>query len=307
MKAVQLLYLTLALVGCSLTQVHAQKADSTLVNEEGSEIDSVLKSIDQVNSALINNPASELYHNLWESSNIRYPQSAFNCKNDTIRIILAGNSLSPYVHPYQGKVLSKFGPRNGRMHTGTDVKLNSGDSVLCAFDGKVRLARVFNGYGNMVLVRHNNGLETIYGHLKKIGVHVNDTVKAGDLIGYGGRTGRATCDHLHFETRLFGDPFDSNKYIDFETGKLKGDTLYCLNKKVSIHLDDLQLKPIPPNDLASKTKNTPQGTEGIHVIEPGDNLWTIAKIYNTSVKNLCLINNITARQILKIGMVLYVQ
>jgi len=274
--------------------------------KEGLEMDSILNSIEDEHTVLENYPAAELYKNLWESSNIRYPQSSFNYKNDTIIINLIGETDSPYAHPYNGKVISKYGPRSGRMHTGTDVKLRSGDSIYCAFDGRVRLARIFSGYGNMVLVRHNNGLETIYGHLKTILVHVDDTLKAGDLIGLGGRTGRATTDHLHFETRLFGDPFDSNKYIDFETCSLRGDTLYYLNKRVSVKLEDLIAKPAPTNLLAGNFKPGQEGSN-VHVISKGDNLWTIAKMYNTTVRNLCLINNITAQQILKIGAILYVQ
>lgn len=299
-------FLTHLLLICFIINSNGQVDVNLPITEAGLEMDSILDKIEDEHAVIENYPAAELYKNLWESSNIRYPQSSFNFKNDTIIIHLVGENESPYVHPYDGKVISKYGPRSGRMHTGTDVKLKSGDSIYCAFDGRVRLARVFSGYGNMVLVRHNNGLETIYGHLKTILVHVDDTLKAGDLIGLGGRTGRATTDHLHFETRLFGDPFNSNKYIDFETCSLRGDTLYYLNKKVSINLDDLITKPAPPNSLASKNKPGPDGST-IHVIAKGDNLWNIAKMYNTTVKNLCLINNITAQQILKIGAVLHVQ
>lgn len=282
--------------------VQAQTESLPGLEEQGMNIDSVLNVIEEEQPVHEEYPASVLYHHIWEHNNIRYPQTSFNVKDDTIRIVLVGENDRPYVHPYKGRVISKYGPRSGRMHTGTDIKLLSGDSVLCAFDGRVRLARVFSGYGNMVLVRHNNGLETIYSHLKSITVQVNDTLKAGDLVGYGGRTGRATTDHLHFETRLFGDPFDSNKYIDFDNYALRGDTLYYLNKKVSVRLEDLL--PKPPQHLAAKTQ--PDGSL-VHVIEQGDNLWKIARMYNTTVNQLCQLNNITTQQILKIGVKLYVQ
>lgn len=297
----------LFLFGMVIFAAAQQGGTNQPVLEEGFEMDSLLNTIEEEQPFSGDNPAADLYNNLWESNNIRYPQSSFNIKNDTIRIVLVGESDHDYFQPYFGKVISKFGPRSGRMHTGTDIKLNSGDSIRCAFDGKVRLARVFSGYGNMVLVRHNNGLETVYGHLKKICVHTNDTIKAGDLIGLGGRTGRATTDHLHFETRLFGEPFDSNKYIDFETGTLRSDTIFYLNKKIGIKLEDVLPKSVPQNSLAKNTTKTPTGEETVHIIKQGDNLWTLAKMYNTTVKNLCLINNITSRQILKIGTVLYVQ
>jgi hypothetical protein len=186
------------------------------------------------------------------------------------------------------------------MHTGTDIRLNAGDTVRSAFDGRVRLAKRFNGYGNLVLVRHSNGLETIYAHLSKICVKVNDTVKAGDLVGLGGRTGRATCNHLHFETRLFGEPFDSGKYIDLETFALKSDKVYYKNKQFVTDLNNFKSMPLKPAGqlLASS------GGASKHVIKKGDNLWTIAKSYNTTVKRLCTANKITASKTLKVGSVL---
>ena len=180
-------------------------ADSLTSIIEDLEVDS-LKSTDET-----------FYKNIWNSNQIKYPLNTLPPKEDTISITLVGLTDLNFVPPVKGQILSKFGMRHRRMHTGTDIRLNSGDTVRSAFDGKVRLAKRFSGYGNLVLVRHNNGLETIYAHLKAIKVKVNDTIKAGDLIGLGGRTGRATCNHLHFETRLFGLPFDSNKYVDFET------------------------------------------------------------------------------------------
>lgn len=262
--------------------------DSLNSDVEDLEVDS-LQSADQT-----------LYKNIWNCTQIRYPISTLPDKNDTIAISLLGPCDNPFVIPVQGEILSKFGMRHGRMHTGTDIRLHSGDTVRCAFDGRVRLAKKFNGYGNLVLVRHSNGLETIYAHLKAIKVKANDTIKAGDLIGLGGRTGRATCDHLHFETRLFGEPFDSNKYIDLQTFALRSDKVYYKNKQFEIdenkfrNKSEMHLTPV----LAST------GVSSKHVIKGGDNLWSIAKRYHTTVKKLCTANNITAQKTLQVGSVL---
>lgn len=239
------------------------------------------------------------YKSIWNSTQIKYPLNTLPDKKDTITISLINPNDNPFVMPVVGPVISKFGIRHGRMHTGTDIRLNLGDTVRSAFDGRVRLAKRFSGYGNLVLVRHNNGLETIYGHLSKICVKVNDTIKAGDLVGLGGRTGRATCTHLHFETRLFGEPFDCSKYIDFENLALKSDKVYYKNKQFAIDLADLK-KPAQANNqlLAS--------ADGKHVIRKGDNLWTIARRYNTTVNKICTANNITASKTLKVGSVLRV-
>jgi LysM repeat protein len=259
----------------------------TIAPHEELEVDS-LKTLDET-----------LYKNIWNSTQIHYPANTLPGKTDTIAITFLSCPETRYVHPVKGKVLSKYGLRHGRMHTGTDIKLASGDTVRCAFDGRVRLAKRFSGYGNLVLVRHSNGLETVYSHLKAIKVAVNDTVKAGDLIGLGGRTGRATTDHLHFETRLFGQPFDSNKYIDFETCSLRTDKIYYANKRFEVNLANFKKKLTQAEALASG-----EGTR--HVIRKGDNLSTIARRYHTTVKKICVANKITAQTTLKIGRVLMI-
>lgn len=307
------------------TSLYAQIDSShvQLLSQESMEIESVLDSIDLPDSTDELFPANELYKNLWNCTNIKYPKTDFARKNDTIVFTLVEPNDHPFCQPFKGRILSKFGPRHGRIHTGTDIKLNLGDSVWCAFDGKVRLAQRFNGYGNLVLVRHKNGLETVYAHLKKICVKVNDPINAGDLIGLGGRTGRATTEHLHFETRIFGDPFDSNKYIDFENFTLRSNKIYYKNKKIFIDIDTIKNvlpEPQPSLAYASDSIKTKPDTEKEtdysnsngqnfiqYVIASGDNLWAIAKRYNTTVKNICEINKITVHQILRVGSILFIQ
>jgi len=265
------------------------QVDTLTTDSEELEVDS-LKTCDET-----------IYKNVWNSTQIKYPANTLPNKNDTIIISLLSAGDSPFVMPVKGQILSKFGIRHRRMHTGTDIRLNSGDTVRSAFDGRVRLAKKFNGYGNLVLVRHNNGLETIYAHLKSIKVKVNDTIKAGDLIGLGGRTGRATCNHLHFETRLFGEPFDPNKYIDYNTFTLQADKVYYKNKQFVTNLADLRDKPAPENKLLLASGGAGASK---HVIRKGDNLSSIARKYNTTVKKLCANNKITAQKTLKVGSVI---
>lgn len=127
--------------------------------------------------------------------------------------------LGEFVHPHDGRVTSEFGyrPRFGRVHKGIDIKLNVGDTVRACFDGKVRVAR-YNpgGFGYFVIVRHDNGLETLYGHLKRFTVKPGQVVKAGQMIGYGGNTGRSTGPHLHLETRYMGMAINPRAIIDFD-------------------------------------------------------------------------------------------
>ena len=272
----------------------------TILEPEVFELDSLLETIDEIASDSVNLLNESLYKGSWNSTQIKYSLSSLPGIKDTVTINLIGPNDHAYFHPVKGKVISKYGWRHGRMHTGTDVKLHLNDSVRCAFDGRVRMAKKSRGYGNLVLVRHNNGLETIYAHLNCIKVRVNDSIKAGDLIGLGGRTGRATTEHLHFETRLLGEPFDSNKYIDFETFALRTDKIYYNNKRFEIDRNEFKKKLAPEAapTLASKTSKT-GGKK--HVIRKGDNLSTIARKYHTSVKKICAVNKISPKKTLKIG------
>ena len=131
-----------------------------------------------------------------------------------------------YVHPFHGRATSKFGFRKYRYHLGVDIDLETGDSVVSCFDGKVRIAQYSKTYGNVVVVRHENGLETYYAHLSKLEVKVGQDVKAGELLGLGGNTGHSHGSHLHFETRFRGQPFDPNMIIDFDRMCLRADTYY---------------------------------------------------------------------------------
>ncbi len=169
-------------------------------------------------------PASKLYHNSWNNKDVRLNSDKMYDKNATYVLTLVNETDNAFVFPFKGKVISPFGYRGRRIHTGTDIKLNLNDEVYSAFDGVVRMAKRYSGYGNIVVIRHPNGLETCYSHLNKIKVKVNQEVKAGDLVGLGGRTGRATTTHLHFETRFLGQPFNSEKLLDFQNFTLKTDT-----------------------------------------------------------------------------------
>ena len=135
--------------------------------------------------------------------------------------ILLVDETSSFVCPNQTKPFSKFGYRHGRRHQGVDLPLKTGTPVVAAFDGRVRMSEYHSGYGNLIIIRHENGLETFYAHLSKREVEVGDWVRAGDQIGLGGSTCRSTGPHLHFETRYKGFAFDPEWIADYE----KGDTM----------------------------------------------------------------------------------
>ena len=185
------------------------------------------------------------------------------------------------------KITDIFGyrPRRRRMHYGLDVKVERGDTIRAAFDGKVRyVSYQRRGYGNYVVIRHPNGLETLYAHLTKRLVEENEVVKAGDPIGIGGNTGRSTGSHLHFETRLLGKALNPALMFDFPNQDVTADTyLYTKPKK----------KVYDPSDPDTYYK-----------VRSGDSLGRIAARKGTTVKNLCKLNGITTKTILRPGQIL---
>ena len=185
------------------------------------------------------------------------------------------------------KITDIFGyrPRRRRMHYGLDIKVERGDTIRAAFDGKVRyVSYQRRGYGNYVVIRHPNGLETLYAHLTKRLVDENEVVKAGDPIGTGGNTGRSTGSHLHFETRLLGKALNPALMFDFPNQDVTADTyLYTKPKK----------KVYDPSDPDTYYK-----------VRSGDSLGRIAARKGTTVKNLCKLNGITTKTILRPGQIL---
>ena len=185
------------------------------------------------------------------------------------------------------KITDTFGyrPRRRRMHYGLDVKVQRGDTIRAAFDGKVRyVSYQRRGYGNYVVIRHPNGLETLYAHLTKKLVDENEVVKAGDPIGLGGNTGRSTGTHLHFETRLLGKALNPALMFDFPNQDVTGDTYLYMKPKKKVY--------------------DPSDPDTYYKVRSGDSLGRIAARKGPTVKNLCKLNGITTKTILRPGQVL---
>lgn len=218
----------------------------------------------------------------------------FNPANmvDSVYIILQ-DSARFFVPPFMNYTTSKFGWRRRHFHYGIDIKLEVGDPVRSAFDGVVRVAKMGwgGGYGNVIVVRHYNGLETLYGHLSELSVTPNQQVKAGDIIGLGGNTGRSYGSHLHFETRYLGVPINPEYFIDFSTHRLKKDSLY-LSKSSFNYVTDI--KKVAGSFKYYKVKN-------------GDSLSRIAVKNRTTVNAICRLNGIKPSKVLRVGQVIRVR
>ena len=143
---------------------------------------------------------------------------------DTTATRRPSTTTQHWCYPLPGaKVISPYGARGGRSHSGTDLKTKPNDNILAAFDGEVVFSGNYYGYGNLIRIKHDNGLETYYSHNSKNLVKQGDHVKAGDVIALTGRTGRATTEHLHFETRINGQHVNSARFFDHTTHQLRTD------------------------------------------------------------------------------------
>lgn len=204
---------------------------------------------------------------------------------DSIKMVLQDNEGHCFYMPRQGILSSNFGWRRWKFHYGVDIDLNKGDTVRCAFDGVVRISKLGWGYGNVIVVRHLNGLETLYGHLSASSVVPNQPVKAGEMLGLGGSTGRSTGPHLHFEIRYQGTPLNPNSFIDFTNGTVWKDTTY-ISKKSFRYVSDIK-------KVAGRAK--------YYTIKKGDTLSKIALKSDSKVSTICKLNGIKPTTILKIG------
>lgn len=214
------------------------------------------------------------------------------------------DSLDQYHCPFQGDIhpRGKFGPRRGRRHQGVDLPLKTGDPIYATFTGKVRMSKYFGGFGNLIIIRHENGIETFYAHLSKRYVEVGDWVNAGDVIGLGGSSGRSTGPHLHFETRYKGFAFDPQWLIDFKTGELRH-RLFVLKKKYfNIYSNyEQDFEDEMKNHEEDKAEDAERAAMKYHTIRSGDTLGRIAINNGTTVKELCRLNGITPTTTLRIG------
>jgi len=180
---------------------------------------------------------------LFDRSHVRVNDPKLFNDNNTEIIDLATLSQDNYSFPLPGaKVISPYAGRR-KNHTGIDIKIGARDTIVAAFDGIVRMAKPYAAYGNVIVIRHYNGLETVYSHNSKHLVKDGDKVIAGQPIAITGRTGRATTEHLHFETRINGQHFNPELVFDFDSQQLQTKSLLCVQKNNGIIVS--QVDPFP--------------------------------------------------------------
>ena len=279
-------------------------------------------------------PSGDLYRD-FDTETTHYKSSALP---ETYRINLKGFRM-----PTPSRVItSQFGPRWGRQHRGLDIKVYTGDTIRAAWSGKVRIVKYEGkGYGNYVVIRHSNGLETYYAHMSKHLVRENQTVRAGQPIGLGGNTGRSTGTHLHFETRLCGVALNPALFFDFRNQDITGDSY--LFRRSTMQQEDLKATAARGRKVSGYTKeevygghrstpsvttastavryndadaipepaSTPQERKprssqmmGTHTVQPGETIFTIAKKYNMSVEEFQRMNCLGNSTKVRVGQVM---
>ena len=284
-------------------------------------IDKKMKAVDTValRHIIQREQAQSLSSQLYTEWSNKYAHRATTLP-DSFKIDLRGFHM-----PTPSRVVtSNFGRRWGRMHKGLDIKVYIGDTIRAAFDGKVRVANYeAAGYGNYVVIRHNNGLETIYGHMSKRLVGENEPVKAGDPIGLGGNTGRSTGSHLHFETRLCGVALDPALMFDFKNQDVTADYYMFRNGNAKRRTTTIARNTMPkteaqdvpvigePNEqtavrpVANKpvAKTQPKASSS-HKVQKGETLYSIAKQHGMTVDQLRKVNRLGKTTNIKVGQVL---
>lgn len=248
-------------------------------------------------------PEPDIYTEGWNSRSVN-PFKEADVPNSKVI------DVTGYYMPCPGRITSNYGYRAkfGRMHKGVDLAIKSNDTIYAAFDGKVRLTNYeAKGYGNYVIIRHPNGLETVYGHLNRHLVKPDQVVKAGDPIGLGGSTGRSTGPHLHFETRYMGYAINPSAIFDFANHTTHTDT-YTFSK--STYTQPRNFAPqrnIAKSDKENPYKAATAETASTYTVKSGDTMSAIARRYGVSTTTLRRLNNLTKEDELKAGQVLKIK
>lgn len=224
------------------------------------------------------------YYAIWDSRTINpYKIDGADFKDSITFVLYDSTAGYRWSMPLAyNKMNSRFGMRKYRWHYGTDLDLDIGEPIKSVFDGIIRIVQYdARGYGRYVVIRHYNGLETLYGHMSATNVTVGQLVKAGEVIGKGGSTGRSTGPHLHFEVRYEGNAINAESVFDFPNNAL-------WSRK-------FQLTPSHFQYLKEARKVY------YHVVRSGESLGSISRKYRVSITQLCKLNGISTKTVLRVG------
>lgn len=272
----------------------------------------VAKIITQVKAKEDANYAKNIYGNHWNNDGVNVYKNMSKPEELVI-------NLKDFSMPIKSRIVtSNFGyrPRFRRNHYGIDINGCTGDTIYAAFAGKVRVRKYdAKGFGYYIVLRHNNGLETVYGHLSKQLVNVNQEVKSGQPIGLCGNTGHSFGSHLHFETRVLGEAINPALMFDIAAADIVSET-YTYRSKGSNNVAPVPIaEPVlaqatpkepakAPVAVAGQNKTKAKTKSKTHNVQKGESLYSIARKNNTTVAEICKRNRIKENSTLRPGQVL---
>ena len=289
---------------------HSARHDNLLANQgnAGISVENTTRYLQEIFEEE-EEPEFDIYTEGWDSKRV-------NCYTGVSVPQKVDIDVSKFSMPHPGYITSPYGYRKRfrRMHKGVDLKINMGDTIRAAFDGRVRITNYERaGYGYYVVVRHTNDLETVYGPLSGSIVEEGQYVKAGDPIALGGNTGRSTGPHLHFETRYMGYAINPCAIFDFANQTTHTDT-YTFDKNTYQNARNyspaanseyakqyLKDNPVKPYVRSSSNSSTAHASSSTYRVRKGDTLSKIASRNGTTVARLCRLNGLTTTSKLSIG------
>lgn len=236
-------------------------------------------------------PAFHLYNQLWDTLHLRSEALEIPFFKDTLKLNMVEHTNSPFAFPCSGMLTLDYGFHKKLFHAGVDFEIMEDAPIVSCFDGVVRMARWYGEYGKIVVIRHFNGLETVYAHLNRISVKPGQKVTAGQLIGTGGKTGNVDNPTLHFEIRFFNQFFNPNKVIDFNTRKLVDNLIVITPLDFNI-VPIIKVETNNPGATTTHPNDKPKESPIFHIVKSGDTLFKIARLYNTTPEALIKLNNL---------------
>lgn len=290
--------------------INANTQNNILVSGEVISIDNVSRLLNDKGNFIVSTtqiPAYSLYETYWDTLHLRSKIFTIPFYENQLQFTLVASNNHNFAFPCSGSKLIEYGIQKDKsFHPGIDYSITVGDPIVSCFDGVVRIASDYGAYGNVVVVRHYNGLESVYAHLDNLFVRPGQIVIAGDLIGHGGMTGNTTVPLLHFELRFLNEFFNPELVIDNTTHRLISNTLL-------LHSEDFTILELPVKKeevVLENETNIPEANNNqsaYHIVKQGETLYRIAKMYNVSVETIISTNklsssgdNIRAGQKLKI-------
>ena len=266
-------------------------------------------------------PAYSLYDQYWDTENICSRHLTMPFGGNPLRIILVQSNNNPFIFPCIGatSINMAYGAgRNNEFHPGVDIAVKNGSPVKCCFDGVVRMAKIYGDYGRVVVVRHYNGLETVYANLSKIMVKPGQILQSGDVIGASGKSSRTGMEQLHFETRFMNECFNPSLFIDFDFMEMKENTLILNESDLEIPTTTNKSELKEKKDRGAEVKTTdskiqqpakekqpkePQeeGTAEYYTVKAGDTMYRISVQYHISLTKLLQMNNMQETDKIDIG------